>query len=242
MNTIETHRIVSRTEWLEARKKHLVREKEITRLHDQLVEERRRLPWTKVEKNYRFQSADGPRMLADLFEGRSQLFIYHFMFGPDWEAGCKSCSFFADHVDGPRQHIERHDVKFVAVSRAPIAKIEAYRERMGWGFSWVSSYGTDFNTDFAVSFTPEQVAAQANLYNYGTIPAFIDELPGASVFYKDETGGVYHTYSAYARGTDILIGAHNMLDFTPKGRREGDEPMSWVRRHDEYADAKQVVV
>lgn len=242
MKTVEAPRIVSRTEWLEARKAHLAREKEITRLHDQIVAERRQLPWTKVEKNYRFQSADGARTLAELFDGRSQLFIYHFMMGPEWEAGCKSCSFFADHVDGPRQHFERRDVKFAAVARAPIEKIEAYRARMGWTFSWVSSYGTDFNADFAVSFTPEQVTSQEKLYNFGTLPAFIDELPGASVFAKDDTGTVYHTYSTYARGLDVLLGGLNLLDFTPRGRDEGDEPMSWVRRHDEYADAMPAVL
>lgn len=237
MNTFEHPKIVSRADWLVARKKHLAREKEITRLRDQLLAERRQLPWTQVEKNYRFQNVGGPRTLSDLFEGRSQLFVYHFMFGPGWGEGCKSCSFFADHVDGLRQHIERHDVKFCAVSRAPLEEIEAYRRRMDWGFSWVSSHGSDFNFDFAVSFTPEQVAAQSKLYNYETIPAMLDELPGASVFYRDDAGVVYHTYSSYARGLDILLGAHNLLDFTPKGRNEGDQIMGWVRRHDEYTNA-----
>jgi predicted dithiol-disulfide oxidoreductase (DUF899 family) len=237
MNTFEHPKIVSRADWLAARKQHLAREKEITRLHDQLLSERRQLPWTKIDKDYRFQSAKGSCSLADLFEGRSQLFVYHFMLGPGWGEGCKSCSFFADHVDGPRQHIERHDVKFCAVSRAPIEEIEAYRKRMGWRFSWVSSHGSDFSFDFGVSFTPEQVAAQSSLYNYGTLPAMLDELPGASIFYQDDDGAIYHTYSAYTRGLDILLGAHNMLDFTPKGRNEGDNIMGWVRRHDEYTGA-----
>lgn len=241
-NTVEHPRVVSRTEWLAARHQHLVREKELTRIHEQLMEERRRLPWVKIGKNYRFESAAGPKRLGDLFEGRSQLFVYHFMFGTDWTEGCKSCSFMGDHVDGARTHFERHDVKFCAVSRAPVTAIEAYKKRLGWTFDWVSSLESDFNFDFGVSFTTEQVAAQAKLYNFGTVPAFLDELPGVSVFCRDEEGVIYHTYSAYARGLDILIGTHNFLDFTPKGRNEGDQIMGWVRRHDEYADAKPVTV
>jgi predicted dithiol-disulfide oxidoreductase (DUF899 family) len=239
-NIVEHPRVVSRTEWLAARHQHLAREKELTRLHEQLMEERRRLPWVKIGKDYRFESAAGPKRLGDLFEGRSQLFVYHFMFGPDWAEGCKSCSFNVDHVDGARKHFERHDVKYCAISRAPVAKIEAYKKRLGWTFDWVSSLGSDFNFDFSVSFTPEQVAAQAKLYNFGTVPALMDELPGASVFAKDEDGAIYHTYSAYARGLDVMLGAHHYLDFTPNGRNEGEQIMGWVRRSDEYVDAAGV--
>jgi len=235
MNNVENPRIVSRAEWLVARRKHLAREKEITRLHDQLVAERRELPWMKVEKVYRFDGPGGPLALGDLFAGRSQLIVYHFMFGPDWEQGCKSCSFLMDHVEGARMHFEHHDVTFVAISRAPLEKIEAFRRRMGWPFPWVSSFGSDFNFDYGVSFTAEQLAKGPVPYNYSTTEYGLDELPGASVFFRDESGTVFQTYSAYARGLDILLGAHNFLDLTPKGRNE-KTGMDWVRHHDRYAD------
>jgi predicted dithiol-disulfide oxidoreductase (DUF899 family) len=230
---MQPHRIVSEQEWLAARKAHLAREKELTELHDRVSAERRDLPWVKVEKTYVFEGPRGKQTLSDLFGGRSQLIIYHFMFGPDWGQGCPSCSFLADHIDGPNLHLKHHDVTLMAVSRAPWPKIAAFKERMGWRFKWVSSYGSDFNYDYHVSFTPEDKARGKVVYNFETSDYMFDELPGISVFYKDETGAVFHTYSAYARGGDILLGAHNFLDMTPKGRNE-IHAMSWVRHHDRY--------
>jgi predicted dithiol-disulfide oxidoreductase (DUF899 family) len=233
------HRIVSQDEWLAARKAHLVREKEFTRLRDQLSAERRELPWVKVEKNYMFDGPNGKETLADLFAGRSQLLVYHFMLGPEWEAGCKSCSFLADHIDGSVIHLAHRDVTFVVVSRAPLSKIEAYKKRLGWRFKWVSSFGSDFNSDYHVSFTQDDLAKGATYYNYQVRESQDEgEAPGASVFYKDGTGAIFHTYSAYARGLDMLVGAYNYLDLVPKGRDEDGLPftMDWVRRHDEYED------
>lgn len=229
-----TQNIVSHDDWIAARLVHLQREKELTQMYDRVMEERRQLPWEKVEKSYTFESTSGTRSLADLFAGRSQLIVYHFMYGPGWKEGCPGCSFLADHIDGARQHFEHHDVKICVVSRAPLAEFLPFKKRMGWTFDWVSSYGSDFNYDFHVSFTPEQLAAGPVMYNFEMGPGN-DELPGTSVFAKDEAGTVFHTYSSYARGGDALIGAHHFLDLTPKGRNEGTT-MDWMRHHDKYDD------
>jgi predicted dithiol-disulfide oxidoreductase (DUF899 family) len=236
---MEPHKIVSRQEWTEARKAFLDKEKEFTRARDRLSAERRALPWVKVDKAYVFDTPEGKKTLAELFDGRSQLMVYHFMLGPDWEEGCPSCSFLADHFDGANIHLAQRDVTFVAISRAPLAEIEAFRRRMGWRFPWVSSFGSDFNFDYHVSFADVAVGKDGD-YNYERQEIVSDEMPGASVFYKDETGGVFHTYSAYARGLDILVGAYNFLDLTPKGRDEAELPwtMAWVRHHDRYESAK----
>lgn len=235
---MSTHRIVSQKEWLQARKAHLAREKEFTRLRDQLSRERRELPWVKVEKDYDFQGPNGPESLGNLFDGRSQLLVQHFMYGPDWEEGCPSCSFWADSYDGFIVHLAQRDVTMVAVSRAPLEMLDAYKKRMGWSFKWVSSLGSDFNRDFQVSFTPEEMANGEMTYNYETRGFPADEAPGVSVFIKNEAGEIFHTYSCYARGLDMLNGAYHYLDLVPKGRDEDDLPysMAWVRRHDEYAD------
>jgi predicted dithiol-disulfide oxidoreductase (DUF899 family) len=230
------HRVVSRDEWLAARKALLAREKELTRQRDRLSAERRQLPWVRVDKAYVFDGPAGRRTLADLFAGRSQLIVYHFMLGPGWAEGCPSCSYLADHFDGSAVHLANRDVTLVAVSRAPLAEIQAFRRRMGWRFAWVSSHGSDFNRDFHVSFTPDEVAGGNVYYNYeeGGFPS--EEAPGVSVFHQDATGAVFHTYSAYARGLDILVGAYNWLDLVPKGRDEDGLAftMSWVRHHDRY--------
>ena len=234
------HKVVSRDEWIAARKAHLKNEKALTRMRDLVAAERRTLPWVRVDKDYVFDTPQGKKRLADLFNGRSQLIIHHFMFGPDWDAGCPSCSLEADHAEGAIVHLENHDVAYVRVSRAPLAKIEAYRKRMGWKAKWVSSHGSDFNFDFHVSFTPEQLASGKIYYNYTTIedPKYQhDELPGLSVFYKNERGEVFHTYSSYARGNEEAMGVFIYLDATPKGRNE-EEIMDWVQRHDEYDDAQ----
>jgi predicted dithiol-disulfide oxidoreductase (DUF899 family) len=234
--TMETTKIVSREEWLQARKDHLKSEKALTRMHDLVMEERRRLPWVRVEKDYRFETEEGERSLADLFDGRSQLIVYHFMFGPGWEKGCSGCSFISDHIDGANLHLAHHDVTLIAASRAPLAEFLPFKARMGWQFEWVSSAGSDFNSDFGVGFTPEQVAAGDPLYNFGTLPAFMEDLHGESVFTRNAAGEIFHTYSSYARAGDVLIGAHNWLDLTPKGRNE-KSTMDWVRLHDEYEAA-----
>jgi predicted dithiol-disulfide oxidoreductase (DUF899 family) len=233
------HPVVSRDRWIAARKKLLQHEKELTHLRDQLARERRALPWERIEKDYVFDTPEGRRKLADLFEGRRQLLVQHFMLGPGWEEGCKSCSFMADHVDGMNAHLGHRDVTFVAISRAPLAEIERFRQRMGWKFKWVSSNDSDFNFDFGVSFTPDQVAKGKIGYNYGTSPHVNDELPGVSAFYKDDAGAVFHTYSTYGRGVEVMMGTYNMLDLTPKGRDERDVPnkMEWVRHHDRYEPA-----
>jgi len=230
------HTIVSREKWLEARKGHLAREKEFTRLRDQLSAERRALPWVKVDKPYVFEGPKGKGTLAELFDGRSQLIVYHFMFGPGWEQGCPSCSFLSDHIDGAIVHLAHRDVTLVVASRAPLPQIEAFKKRMGWRFPWVSSYGTDFNFDYHVSFTREQMAKGPVDYNFTPREFPSEEAPGLSVFYKDERGEVFHTYSAYARGLDLLIGAYNYLDLAPKGRDEDAlaYTMAWVRHHDKY--------
>src|SRR5262245_32941888 len=239
---IPSHKVVSRREWLEARKELLKREKESTRLRDQIARERRALPWVRIEKNYVFDAPEGQRTLAELFEGRRQLLVQHFMFGPGWEQGCPSCSFMADHSDGMNVHLAPRDVTLVVVSRTPLAKIEAFKKRMGWQFKWVSSFGSDFNHDFHVSFTPEEQAKGQVYYNYATQPFESEELPGISVFYKDEAGNVFHTYSTYRRGVEVMMGAYSLLDLTPKGRDEDNLSygMEWVRHHDRYASAPAV--
>jgi predicted dithiol-disulfide oxidoreductase (DUF899 family) len=231
------HRIVSRDEWLAEHRQHLTKEKEHTRQRDRLSAERRELPWVEVEKTYAFDGPNGKQTLADLFDGRSQLIVQHFMFGPGWGEGCTGCSFGADHVDAARQHLEHHDVSFAAVSRAPWPELEAYRKRMGWRFNWVSSFDSDFNYDYHVSFTKEDEAKGKVFYNYEIQDYGIDELPGISVFYKDERGRIFHTFSAFGRGDELLIGTYNYLDFAPKGRNETGPNfnlMDWVRRHDQY--------
>ncbi|HUE20623.1 MAG TPA: thioredoxin family protein [Bryobacteraceae bacterium] len=230
--------IVSPAEWLAARKEHLAKEKEFTRLRDELSRQRRDLPWEKVEKPYVFEGPHGKETLAELFETRSQLIVYHFMLGPGWKEGCQSCSFLADHFDGAAVHLANRDVTLAVVSRAPRAEIEAFQKRMGWRFKWVSSFGSDFNYDFHVSFTKDEMAKGQVYYNYGVGPFPSEEAPGASVFYKDGNGDIFHTYSTYGRGLDILVGAYNFLDLAPKGRDEDGLAftMAWVRHHDRYTD------
>jgi predicted dithiol-disulfide oxidoreductase (DUF899 family) len=234
---MHNHPVVSQEEWLRARRALLVKEKEATHLRDRLNAERLALPWVKVEKRYSFDSSSGRRSLADLFEGRSQLMIYHFMLGPGWSAGCPGCSFLADHIEGALPHLNHHDVTLTAVSRAPLADIDVYRARMGWRFPWVSAFGSDFNFDYGVSFTEDQLASGRLFYNFAQSPgppgSTDSELPGLSAFYRDESGDVFHTYSSYARGPEELIGALMILDRAPKGRNE-KTTMDFVRRHDEY--------
>jgi predicted dithiol-disulfide oxidoreductase (DUF899 family) len=227
--------VVSEAEWLVARKELLAREKEFNRERDALSAARRKLPMVKIGKEYLFDGEGGKETLADLFDGRSQLVIYHFMLGPGCEEGCKSCSYLADHFDGAIWHLPQRDVTLVVVSRAPLSEIERYQKRMGWRFKWVSSHGNDFNFDYHVSFTKEDEKKDEAYYNYEVGEFISDELPGLSVFYKDENGNIFHTYSAYARGLDQLVGTYNFLDLVPKGRDENpDSTMDWVRRHDEY--------
>ena len=232
------HKIVSQSEWLAARKALLAREKEFTKARDALSAARRDLPWTPVAKNYVFDGPNGKETLSDLFGGKSQLMIYHFMLGPGWIQGCPSCSFLADHFDGMLPHLAARDVTFTAIARAPLAEIEAYKRRMGWRFPWASSFANDFNFDYHVSFPTDQAASEVD-YNYEMQDVGSDEMPGLSAFYQDANGGIFHTYSAYARGLDSLVGTYNFLDVAPKGRDEHNLPwsMAWVRRHDEYGDA-----
>lgn len=235
---MQPNAIVSREEWLVARKALLAGEKEATHLRDKLNAERLAMPWVRVDKDYAFDTQAGRRTLADLFDGRSQLIVYHFMLAPGWDAGCVGCSFLADHLDGALPHLNHHDVTLTAVSRAPLSEIEAYRARMGWRFPWASSHGSDFNYDYGVSFTEEALARDKVAYNFTEIEprqAF-EELPGLSSFYRDETGAVFHTYSSYARGPEELIGTLMILDRAPKGRNETGT-MHFVRRHDEYEAA-----
>ena len=234
--TIGVPKVVSENDWLAARRELLRKEKDFTRLRDDLTAQRRELPWVKVEKRYEFEGAQGRQTLPDLFEGRSQLIVYHFMFDPGWDAGCKSCSFWADNFNPIVVHLRHRDTTMMAISRAPYEKIAAYKKRMGWSFNWVSSYGSDFNFDYHVSFTPEEMEKKEGLYNFVTQNPQSSELPGVSVFYRDPAGTVFHTYSAYARGIDLLNTAYNYLDITPKGRDEEGHPMRWLRRHDEYTD------
>ena len=227
--------VVSREEWLDARRALLATEKEETKLRDKIRADRQNMPWVKVDKTYTFDTPDGKKTLADLFDGRSQLMIYHFMFGPDWEAGCPGCSFLSDHIDGTLAHLNNHDVTYVTVSRAPLDKIEAYKTRMGWKFPWVSSFGSDFNFDYHVSFTKEELESGKVFYNFREISGddANDELPGMSAFIRDESGNIYHTYSDYARGGEEILTTLMILDRAPKGRNE-TSTLSFVKRHDEY--------
>jgi predicted dithiol-disulfide oxidoreductase (DUF899 family) len=232
------HKVVSQEEWLKARVEHLKSEKVFTRMRDELSRARRELPWVKVEKEYLFDGPNGKETLAQLFGPRTQLFAYHFMLGPGWSEGCRGCSYVADHFDGATIHLENRDLTLVAISRAPIEEIEAFKKRMGWKFKWVSSNGSGFNHDFHVSFTPEEMAAGQMYYNFGMRKFPVEEAQGASVFSKDEDGNVYHTYSTYARGLDMVLGTYHFLDMAPRGRGEDELAfaMSWVRHHDRYGD------
>jgi predicted dithiol-disulfide oxidoreductase (DUF899 family) len=233
---MERHAIVSRNEWLEARKQLLARERELTHVRDQLSAQRRALPWVRIDKEYVFDGPRGPEALAQLFEGRSQLVVYHFMFAPEWETGCKSCSFWADNFNGITAHLQERDVAFAAISRAPLPKLQAFARRLGWSFKWVSSSGNDFNYDFNVSFKPETLARGQGVYNYETLKYESSDMPGVSVFAKDASGAVFHTYSAFSRGIDLLNTAYNYLDLVPKGRDEDHLPhkMAWVKLRDLY--------
>jgi predicted dithiol-disulfide oxidoreductase (DUF899 family) len=230
--------IVSRDEWLAARRQLLSQEKDLTRRRDELSAARRDLPWVRVETPYTFDAPGGKATLADLFDGRSQLVVYHFMFGPGWGQGCKSCSFVADHFDSMMVHLNARDVSLAVVSRAPLAELQAFQRRMGWGFTWVSSHASEFNRDFHVSFTKDEMANGKVDYNFRMSAFRSEEAPGASVFYRDAAGDIFHTYSCYARGLDILLGAYNVLDLVPKGRDEHAlaSPMAWIRHHDRYGD------
>ena len=231
------HKVVSERDWVAERKRLLEREKELTHLQEQVAAERRALPWVRVDKTYTFDTPEGKKTLSDLFDGRSQLIVYHFMYGPEMKTGCVGCSFLSDHVDGANQHLKHHDVTYVAVSRGPLATLEAYKKRMGWKFPWVSSAGSDFNYDYHVSFTRDEIAKGEAEYNFEKTKVTMEDLHGTSVFIKDADGAIYHTYSAYARGDERGLGAYMYLDLTPRGRNESGA-MSWVKRHDEYGDAK----
>lgn len=229
--------MVSRKQWLTERKRLLTKEKKFTRLRDELSRQRRELPWEKVEKPYVFDGLTGKLTLAELFAGRSQLLVYHFMFPPEWDEGCKHCSFWADNFNPLGVHLNHRDATFVAVSRAPLAKIERFKRRMGWSFPWVSSGQSDFNYDYHVSFTPESLKRGEAFYNYGTIDPGMTDREGVSVFYRDPSGVLYHTYSCYARGIDMLNTAYHYLDLAPKGRDEDPaDPQAWVEYHDRYSD------
>jgi predicted dithiol-disulfide oxidoreductase (DUF899 family) len=230
--------VVSADEWLAARKRLLVQEKELTRLRDRINADRHKLPWVRVEKPYVFDGPNGRQSLGDLFDGRSQLIVKHFMLGPDWQEGCVGCSFELDHVEGALVHLEHHDVSYAVVSRAPLSKIEAFKKRMGWRVKWVSSFDSDFNYDFHVSFTEAEVAKGQGYYNYEVRDVGIDELSGRSVFYKDSAGDIFHTYSSYGRGGEMFLGTYHFLDITPKGREEtvNGNLTDWVRHHDRYAE------
>ncbi|WP_407149385.1 DUF899 domain-containing protein [Bradyrhizobium sp. ORS 86] len=230
------HKIVSRNEWIEARMALMAGEKELTQAREALSRQRRELPWVKVEKDYVFDGPDGKITLGDLFKGRPQLVVQHVMFAPEWDAACKSCSFWADGYERMVPHLAARDTTMVAISRAPVAKLEAFKKRMGWTFDWVSSGNNDFNYDYGVSFTREQIDRGEAQYNFGTTPPYGDELPGISVFYRDETGAVFHTYSTFARGLDMMNAAYHYLDLTPLGRHEEGlpYPMDWVRLRDQY--------
>jgi predicted dithiol-disulfide oxidoreductase (DUF899 family) len=233
---MEAHKIVSRDQWMAARLAHLKQEKELTHQRDAVSAQRRALPWVRVDNGYVFEGREGKTDLAGLFDRKSQLVVQHFMFGPEWEAGCKSCSFWADNFDGIVVHLAQRDIAFVAVSSAPLARIEEYRRRMGWGFNWVSSFGSDFNRDYHVSFSPEELEAGEVVYNYTSRKTSMSELPGISVFAKDAAGAVFHTYSCYERGLDLMNAAYHYIDLVPKWRDEAvlSFPQAWVRRHDEY--------
>jgi predicted dithiol-disulfide oxidoreductase (DUF899 family) len=236
---MQPHQIVSREEWIAARKAHLVHEKEYTRARDRLSAERRALPWVKVDKSYLFDGPDGVQTLADLFAGRSQLVVQHFMFAPDWTEGCKSCSFWADGFERMIPHLAARDTTLVAISRAALPKLEAFKARMGWTFGWVSSAAGDFNYDYGVAFTPEEIQQGTTAYNFGTAGFGIEDAPGISVFFRDDAGNVFHTYSCFARGLDMMNAAYHYLDLTPMGRHEEGlpYPMDWVRLRDQYRPA-----
>jgi predicted dithiol-disulfide oxidoreductase (DUF899 family) len=234
-NLIEHSNVVSRAEWLAARKELLLKEKQLTRQRDEIDRQRRALPWVKVDKSYIFDGPGGPQSLADLFAHRSQLIVSHFMLGPGWKEGCVGCSFRSDHVDGALVHLQHHDVSLVTISRAPLAEIEAFKKRMGWRFPWLSSYGSDFNYDYQVSFAKEEGGKV--YYNYDHRDFVSEELSGLSVFYKDESGDIFHTYSTYGRGDEMVDTTYMYLDLTPKGRNETGPHYSmgdWVRHHDRY--------
>ncbi|MGE5151097.1 MAG: DUF899 domain-containing protein [Rhodospirillaceae bacterium] len=235
---MQAHKTVSREEWLEARRALLAKEKEVLKAKDALRRETRELPWVKVDKDYVFEGPNGKETLSDLFAGRSQLVVRHFMLGPGWKEGCVGCSFGADQTDGSVVHLINHDVMFVTVSRAPYPEIAAYHKRMGWTFKWVSSFGSDFNFDYHVSFTEEDEKRGKAFYNFADMDYMGDEMPGTSVFFKNEAGEIFHTYSAFARGSELMGGVYGILDVTPKGRNEppGGNLTAWVRRHDEYAE------
>jgi predicted dithiol-disulfide oxidoreductase (DUF899 family) len=231
-------KVVSHAEWIAARKNFLNKEKEFSRLRDELSRQRRELPWEKVEKKYVFEGPRGKETLSDLFGGRSQLIVYHFMLGPGWNEGCPGCSFVSESVDGAVVHVAQRDITLLAVSRATLPEIEAFKKRMGWRFKWVSSFGNEFNFDYHVSFTKDEVTKGEGYYNYEVSRSIGEERPGASVFYKNEKGELFHTYSTYERGLDMLIAAYNYIDLTPKGRDESglNHPMDWLRHHDRYVD------
>ena len=232
---VKEHKVVSHKNWIAARKKFLAQEKKFSKLRDQLNRQRRQLPWEKVEKEYIFNGPDGRQTLADLFRGKSQLIVYHFMFGPGWKVGCPHCSFWADHFDSVNVHLGQRDTTFAVISRAPWKEIAPFKKRMGWKFKWLSSFGSDFNFDFNVSFTPAQIKSGRLPYNYGTWKMKIDELQGVSAFYMDRSGDIFHTYSSYARGIDLMNTTYNFLDLTAKGRDENPEQnQDWVRYHDKY--------
>lgn len=233
---LASHAVVSRERWIDARQALLAKEKAFTQQRDELSRQRRALPWVKVDKQYVFDAPGGKETLAQLFEDRSQLAAYHFMFSPEWEQGCKHCSFWADHFDGMGVHLNHRDVTMVAISRAPLAKLDAFKKRMGWKFKWVSSFENDFNHDYNASFTPEENRSGTAFYNFAIVNAGHSDREGASVFYKDDGGAVYHTYSCYARGIDMLNGTYQFLDLVPKGRDEDGlkSPQAWVQFHDRY--------
>ena len=235
---MQSNDIVSREAWIAARERHLVKEKEFTKARDALSADRRALPWCRVDKDYMFDGPQGRESLTDLFAGRGQLIVYHFMYGPDWDEGCPSCSYLADHFDGAIVHLNHRDVTLVTASRAPLEKLEAYKKRMGWRFKWVSSLGSDFNHDYHISFAEDDMAKGEVYYNYRNTTFPASEAPGLSVFRKGDNGKIFHTYSSYGRGLDMLIGAYNWLDLVPKGRDEAHLgfTMEWVRRHDSYGD------
>jgi predicted dithiol-disulfide oxidoreductase (DUF899 family) len=237
MINLDNHQIVSKNEWIAARKVLLKKEKEFTALRDQLSQQRRDLPWVAVDKEYLFEGPNGKETLSDLFDGRSQLIVYHFMYDPNWDVGCPSCSFRNDNFNDIVVHLNQRDVTMIAVSRAPYNKIDAYKKRLGWDFKWVSSYDTDFNFDYHVSFTKEELEKKEAFYNFTIQDPYVSEQLGVSIFYKNQSNHIFHTYSTYARGLDILNTAYNYLDLVPKGRDETgyDFPMTWIRRHDEYS-------
>ena len=238
-----SHPVVTRDRWLAQRKALLAKEKELTRQRDHVASERRALPWVKLEQDYVFDTTQGSRRLSELFQGRRQLLVQHFMLGPGWEQGCKSCSFMADHLDGIAIHLAQRDIAWLAVSRAPLVEIERFRQRMGWKFDWVSSHGNDFNRDFHVSFTPEEQARGEVFYNFHMTPFPQQEAPGISCFWRDDDGQVFHTYSTFGRGVEVMMGAYQLIDLTPRGRDEQGLAygMEWVRHHDRYGDAAKPV-